>query len=142
MDNIFLKSITTNLTAKNDIELKVLDDTGYPRNCSSLLLPLKRENIPGGCEVAWFEKTNATHHGKVNIACKYRGEYSQIQGCIVKVSDFSDGFTVVIDPEEGTLFYNWKRIVLWVPKEGSCGILNPPRWINEQLCCSQLFIEF
>ena len=127
MHDSFLKSITNNLTEKKDIELQVLDDRGYPRNCNSLLLPLKRENIPGGCEADYFEKTNATHHGKVIIACKYNGQYSQITGCIVKVKSFSDGFSVVIDPKEGTLLYNWKRIVLWVPKNGACGILNPPR---------------
>lgn len=101
-------------STKYAIQMQIVDERGYPHNPLKIRMPIKRENLPPlrkmkKKETLWIP---VTHDGKKET----------IIARIVETSSFDDGISIILDTVDGFL-KNWFRLILWIPKEGHCGII-------------------
>lgn len=119
--------ISSSSEDKKEIELRVVDESGYLRKPCSLMMTIFKNHLPCDGDISWFKEIEFSQDKYVNFTYYFDESTHTIEAELVKINSFVDGFSVVLDPLENTLFYNWKRIVLWISYNGYSGILNPSR---------------
>ncbi len=101
-------------------ELYFLDANGYPINPRKTFINIKRINLPSVTSLL-----EANHEGKrISIPYRMTGRWDVLIGWMTKISFFSSGIVVHFPQDVSQSSLKWPTAVLWIPNEGSCGILN------------------
>lgn len=125
----YLSSFNASKSALMIIQLQKVNTEGYPKKPISISIPVDRKNIS-------INSMRPEQEVKISVQ-KDIGD-KIIHAKVVAIHHFPDGDSIVMDTISGYL-KEWKRIILWVPIKGQCGILWP--YIKSSNSCFLILVK-
>ncbi len=97
-----------------------LTDEGRPLKPRSIFIGIQRASLPSRERIDLSLRSGEI----LMVPARFLGRWELLVGVVRQVRMFTDGMLVLIDPKhENSMLKNWPCAPLWVPHNGTAGVL-------------------
>jgi hypothetical protein len=101
--------------------LSPLNADGYPKNPNSIFIAIQRKYFP---HLDGFRSRLGDPNKRIGIPFRQYGNWETLHGRVAKITEFSDGVVIHYPQLLDESPLKWPDAILWVPNQGTVGILN------------------